>query len=87
MLLRKWAREYLCKRFLIDSADQVVDIVFRDPQFSDIEDQDDYAIPEETKDLLTVRLRACGRKWLERHQPNAWYRSFFVENSNLGEPT
>ncbi len=85
MLLRKWAREYLCKRFLIDHADSVVDQVFSDPRFAEIENVDDYVIPEATKDALISRLRACGFKWLEEHEPTAWYVSFF--KNKPGGPT
>ncbi len=85
MVLRKWAREYLCKRFLIDHADTVVDQVFRDPRFSVLENHDDYMVPEGVKNLLIERLRACGLAWLEEHQPTAWFISFF--KSKPGQPT
>jgi hypothetical protein len=86
MPLWQWAREYLCKRFLIDGSEEVVDLVFQDSQLAALELQDDYAIPEETKDRLVSRLRMAGRAYLEYHRPDAWYcRAFFSDKP--GEPT
>ncbi len=78
MVLRRWAREYLCKRFVINASDSIVDEVFaRYP--ASFGEMQDYEVTLDQKELLVSSLRELARRHLEQNEPEAWYRSFFSE--------
>ncbi len=81
MTYRKWAEDYLFNFGLTEChAKEVVEIAIRETTYESLKGRWEESRHESPRALLILVKRTidqCAMAWIERNDPNAWYKPFF----------